>query len=336
MRSPRSFLNILGQFLKGKSTLKDKELIERWYSSLDAEHGNSKLSDEDLKDLTEKSLEEALSNIRKAQRNRFIWPATSAAAAIIIGGIFFLYHYSSSTVQHISSSQDGNRGVLLDKSDQYENKLSVAQEIWLRDSSRIVVQPGGLISVASDFGETTRKIVFKGEAFFDIKRNEKKPFQITSYDVVTTVLGTSFHVKAPSPDAQITVMVKTGKVAVARGASPGIDAPIKEVLLTPNQQATFDPGNKKLEASLVEHPMPLNQEILMISYEEELVSKILGDLESVYGISIKYDKVAMRKCRLTTTFSKEDLYQKLNMIALAIGGSYEIVGVDIVFLGRGC
>ncbi len=53
----------------------------------------------------------------------------------------------------------------------------------------------------------------QGEAFFDIERNEDKPFIIDlPAEAYVKVLGTSFNIKAIEGDSLIEVFVNTGKV----------------------------------------------------------------------------------------------------------------------------
>src|SRR5690606_6177549 len=59
--------------------------------------------------------------------------------------------------------------------------------------------------------QNIRLVKLKGEAFFDVAKNEKKPFLIVSKDFTTQVVGTSFNIDS---DIGRVVEVNTGKVNV--------------------------------------------------------------------------------------------------------------------------
>lgn len=310
--------------------------MERWYSSLDGEHNHPTLSNEELNALSEENLSAILSSIREERKRNIFWPSLAAAAAVSIFGVFYLHSYTSTFKGKTPVANNKQDAIVLFQSDEFRNTLTVPQQVWLMDSSRIVVQPGGFISIADNFNETDRSIQFEGNGFFDIKRNTGKPFQVVTFGVITKVLGTSFHVRAPSEKDKITVIVKSGKVSVGAKRLKSKGNVLNQIVLTPNQQVTIHPINNELKASLVEHPVPIQKQIVTTVYEEEYVSKILSDLRLSYGVNIHFDQTALANCRLTTLFSIEDLYQRLNMIAKATNGSYEVIGLDIYFTSRGC
>lgn len=83
----------------------------------------------------------------------------------------------------------------------------------LDDGSIITLNENSMLSYPENFSKTERRVNLKGEAFFDIERNEKKPFIIDlPHNQYVKVLGTSFNIKALDNDSLTTVYVSTGKV----------------------------------------------------------------------------------------------------------------------------
>jgi ferric-dicitrate binding protein FerR (iron transport regulator) len=66
----------------------------------------------------------------------------------------------------------------------------------LEDGSEVQLNPNSTISYPEHFGQKTRTVYLKGEAFFSIKRNPAKPFVVHTGELVTEVLGTSFTIKS--------------------------------------------------------------------------------------------------------------------------------------------
>jgi len=338
MRSLREFRVLLKSFLSGSIAPDKKGLIEKWYEGLDADHNHPML---DPNKADAMHLED-FGTIQNRIKNRngktvFLWSSLSAAAAVVLG-ISYAFYVSRNTPSDVNVPILSEAKIVLFPRDRFYNDYSYAKAIWLTDSSRIVLQPKSLITVAESFNESDRNVVLEGEAFFEIKRNEKKPFHVFTYGVVTQVLGTSFVIKAPSDKEQITVAVRTGKVSVLSkvNSSTNVNA-TNQVVLTPNQQATFYPDRKLLETSLVEKPLPLiSPDKVRNEYDEELISTILSDLEKLYGVEISYDREVLKKCRVTTAFTREGLYQRMNLLTKAIGATYSVDGIRIVVSSKGC
>src|SRR5690606_37685879 len=87
-----------------------------------------------------------------------------------------------------------------------------------------------------------REVKLTGEAFFEIKKDESRPFLVYAQGIVTKVLGTSFNIRARQGDEKIIVDVKTGKVAVFREKNSNEEP----YLLTPNQQVVYDLNSDKI------------------------------------------------------------------------------------------
>ena len=83
----------------------------------------------------------------------------------------------------------------------------------LPDGSRVWVNENTVIEYPKEFTGNTRDVTLKGEAFFEVQKDPSKPFIITSGLIRTTVLGTSFNIKAYEGTLPL-VKVRTGRVKV--------------------------------------------------------------------------------------------------------------------------
>ncbi|HTJ48634.1 MAG TPA: FecR family protein [Cyclobacteriaceae bacterium] len=335
MKLLSQFKTLLGRFLSGSTTPEENEVIEKWYSALDS-YNNHPLLDSKEADALHITDFETIQNRIKNRGGKviYLW-ASLAAAAVIIFGIVYVYFIDGSAISNANAGANAAR-IVVHPRGKFSNDTQYAKAIWLIDSSRIVLQPKSFITVAESFNEVDRNIVLEGEALFEIKRDEKRPFHAFTYGVVTKVLGTSFVIKAPSRDKEITVIVRTGKVSVA-SEETGDQKSNREVIVTPNQQATFYPEKKLLEASVVEEPMLLLKVgKFRTEYDEEPIVNILDEIEKMYGVEISYDREALKKCKITTAFAKEGLYERLNILTKVIGAKYTVEGVRIYVYSKGC
>ena len=107
--------------------------------------------------------------------------------------------------------------------DRYRVRLGDGSIIWLNSDSRL--------EYPLSFSGAERKVNLTGEAYFEVARDENKPFVVVSGQQSVTVLGTEFNVSAYS-DGDIVTTLVAGKVMV----DPGRDG---QVILSPGEQAAY-------------------------------------------------------------------------------------------------
>ncbi|MEY8592188.1 FecR domain-containing protein [Butyricimonas hominis] len=105
--------------------------------------------------------------------------------------------------------------------------------VILDDGSRVWLNSESELRYPVAFGATEREVYLEGEAYFEVKQDEKRPFVVVAREVSTRVLGTEFNVQAYKEKAINVTLVK-GCVAVRGG---GKDA--GEVTLKPGENAAW-------------------------------------------------------------------------------------------------
>lgn len=87
--------------------------------------------------------------------------------------------------------------------------------VQLIDGSEIALNSETKLKYPKKFSDKTREVHLSGEAFFEIARDEEKPFVVHTEGIRIQVLGTSFNVDAKDSSDSIFVTVKTGLVEVS-------------------------------------------------------------------------------------------------------------------------
>ena len=110
------------------------------------------------------------------------------------------------------------------------------------------------------------------------------------------------------------------------------------MVLTPNQQGIFEKDVETLTRTLVEKPVILltSQELEHFSFRDTPIEQIFSALEKAYGVHIIYDKELMSACRLTTSLTNENLFEKLNIICGGIEATYKVVDAQVIITSNGC
>lgn len=184
------------------------------------------------------------------------------------------------------------------------NSTDSIKEVVLPDGSRISLNHDSSVKFPKEFPASDRTVEFSGEAFFDITKNSKKPFIIKSNNAEITVLGTSFNVLAYKKN-NITVTVKTGKVKLAKNKT-------ENIVLNPNE--TGEINNNKLGKSTNSDKNYLAWKTKCFTYNGEQLSKVVDDINKVYGANIVFENENTGKNLFNSDIKNKSLNSALKLI----------------------
>jgi len=223
------------------------------------------------------------------------------------------------------------------------NSSAGTQLVNLPDGSSVLLMSQSRISFPSRFAATRREVYLSGEAFFEVAKNPAQPFFVYANELVTKVLGTSFSVRAYETDAEVKVVVKSGRVSVF--AREDRNAPtlrtsreLTGLVLTPNQQAVLLRDDIRIVRSVVDQPDLLHAPIERqdFAFQRTPIAEVFATLEKAYGIDIVFDEESMRRCSFTASLGDEPLFEKLRLICETTESSYELVDGQILIDSKGC
>lgn len=182
---------------------------------------------------------------------------------------------------------------------------SVLQDT-LADGTIVTLNKGSSIHVAPTALKRRRMVTMgAGEVFFDVARNERKPFEVTVGNARVTVLGTSFNIK--KEDSQIEVIVSTGLVRVQYGTLS------RE--LTAGQRVVIDQHDNTFALDNVEgqlYQYYVNNRFIL---KNTPLKEVVGVLSEAYGQRITIEEPALGSLTLTATFERDSLAHILAVIS---------------------
>jgi ferric-dicitrate binding protein FerR (iron transport regulator) len=197
-------------------------------------------------------------------------------------------------------------------------------EIWLSDSSRVVLKEGSELTVSKDYLEEERTVILEGDAFFEVKRNEKKPFLVQTESHFVKVLGTSFLVQTPQPE-EATVSVFSGKVEF--GVPAG-----QSIIVTKDMSLTIL-GDKFIEKKKSANDLAWWTGKLM--YDNAPLSQFVADLKYNFGLEIKVSSDSLLGCGLTAKFEGLTPDEMVQAVAITFGSELQQSSKSSVLLQGG-
>ena len=117
--------------------------------------------------------------------------------------------------------------------------------VELCDGTKVYLNSGTKLEFPSRFDGDMRSVSLKGEAYFEVARNESKPFIVEVDEMKVKVLGTAFNVKSYVDEPGIYTTLVQGSVAILRDGQP-------EKIIKPGEQAYYNKGVGMLRVSPVD------------------------------------------------------------------------------------
>ena len=194
--------------------------------------------------------------------------------------------------------------------------------IKLSDGSKIRLNAESKIRFPNKFNGKQRKVILEGEGFFEIAKNPDRPFVVSSGAVQTTVLGTSFNVRAYEEESMVQIAVRSGKVAVSDEN--------QQLMLTPNQVATYN-HRKKLTREERDIESLIAWKDGGFIFDQKPLEEIVKGLERMYDVDIRIDDSALKQLKITLKQKGESLTTVLNTLSKSGGFDYEIKGKKVLF-----
>ena len=223
-------------------------------------------------------------------RNRFSWMRI-AASIILIAGLGIAAYFMINNNEPKEMVAQTGQNVLVDT---------------LPDGSVITLNKRSTITYPSKFKGDTRAIALKGEAFFNVAPDKKKPFIISVNDVQVTVVGTSFNIKSENGSTEI--VVESGIVQVTRsGKTVELVAGEKIIMSANDSNATREKVSDKL------YNYYRSKEFVC---EDTPLWKLVQVVNEAYDVKIVIGRKELNDMRLTTTFNNESLEKVLEVIHL--------------------
>ncbi len=245
--------------------------------------------------------------------NKTILRVAAVILAVITGGMWLFSDFFKSQDQMLVFETSAK--------ERKQIELPDGSIIWLNESTRL----------SYDQRFINRVVSLEGEAFFDVAHLDSKPFTILSAGTSTTVLGTTFNVRAYPKEDRIEVTVETGKVELRKA-----DQPEKKVLLTAGKSGLFDKNTE--EVSISEAPISnadawKNQRL---EFTDAPMRDVLEAARRFYGIHIEVENSAILNCPLTSNFEGPVFDNFIKTLEFATPFKVERHDSSYVIIGAGC
>ena len=197
--------------------------------------------------------------------------------------------------------------------------------VILADGTTVHLNAGSKLTYPVRFAGKRRVVALEGEAYFDVVKDETRPFIVQTHLGEVTVLGTAFNINAYT-DASVYTTLVHGKVQFSSSS-------IGTIILSPREQAVVSAnGSEKRMVDLDEYVGWVDGRYV---FNNRPLGEIMQTFERWYDIQVYYETPHLRDITYSGSLKR---YGTINsfMDALELTGdlTYKISGRNILIYDK--
>lgn len=250
---------------------------------------------------------------KKSKARRIIITLSKIAAVLLIGalvGIIVQNGMRSEPVYYTSIAPKG----------------SVSQMV-LPDNTVVYLNSGSEIKYSIEGTKGQREVFLKGEAWFQVERNEEKPFVVHTsfYDV--NVLGTEFNVKAYPDDDKVITTLEKGSVRITSTEDFKIQS---SQILKPGEQLVYNKQTNVIrlkEVKTKQYTAWKDNKLMFINMK---LKELITLLERKHGVDIEVKDKSILEYHYDGTFTNESILEVMEILQETLPIHFEIENQKLI------
>ena len=236
----------------------------------------------------------------------------------------------------------------------YASKPGEKKIFQLPDGTQVTMNAGSEITLNNSYGQNTREVFLKGEAFFDVHQNKSSPFIVHTVNMDIRALGTAFNVRSYTGDKVTETALIRGLVEIILKKENN-----KTIVLHPNEKVSWKQDAEKEEdkpessvpaagqlpalAKTVIAPVKkmddgTPQELAWANnnlvFDDEGFDEVGTRLERWYGVKIVFGSEDIKKYHFTATFKKEKIERVLDILKTTKEFNYELDSARTILIHK--
>ena len=176
-------------------------------------------------------------------------------------------------------------------------------QLILSDGSKVYLNSDSYLKYPAVFNKTERKVIFSGEAFFEIEKDQSHPFIVKTNKFKVRVTGTSFNLSTYDDDTESSVTLHSGKVTVEKDGL--------ECKIDPGEKYIFNNNTYKYKVAKVdigESAVWKNGLIVIDDLDLDEITKIL---QREFNVTIKIVDKNLKNIRYTGKFKPHETLEEV-------------------------
>jgi len=191
---------------------------------------------------------------------------------------------------------------------QYQVRLPDGTRVWLNSSSKLVYSI--LLNTQQE-----RKVQLTGEAYFEVVKNDHRPFIVQTRMQELKVLGTHFNINSYIEEPYVRTTLLEGRVQVSLMEKAASQSPKESVILKPGEQSLI--AGKEIKVEKVNAGNTVDWINGYFVFNKESLESIMRKISRWYDVDVIYQNESARQQLFSGTVSRfkniSELLEKLEL-----------------------
>lgn len=200
------------------------------------------------------------------------------------------------------------------------------KKIRLKDSTFVWLNALSELRIPHSFSSSKRHLFLKGEAFFDVKKNTKLPFFVSSRYMTVKVTGTSFNLFVDKNEKHVETILVSGKVILQGKSNHDV------MEMSPGEKVTYNSDRDVYTVKTVDTNTFTAWHLDQIIFENATLREIVNKLSVMYDVNINLQSKQIADRRYRCVINREESLKEVLDILTYLAPIYYRIEGDEVFI----
>ena len=195
--------------------------------------------------------------------------------------------------------------------------------IVLTDGTKVFLNAGSEIYYPVAFSGDRREVGLKGEAYFEVAKDESRPFFVQAGDIRIRVLGTAFNVTSYPERERIETTLEQGRIQITNGK--------EQIDVVPGEQVVYNKKNNLFEVKFIDTKLYTSWKDGYYKFDQMTLEEIMETLALWYDLNVFYANAEVKSLEFTGRLRRYDrverLFKKIEQTDLV---EFELNGKNVV------
>lgn len=203
------------------------------------------------------------------------------------------------------------------RSTTYVTQAAELRAVTLSDGS--VVALGANSRLETDFTRAERRaILARGDAFFSVSKDAKRPFIVTAGDAVVRVVGTKFNIHRDVEEVRVAVVEGVVQVAVSQNVAGNAPFPSDAQVLNAGQQITAARHGAREEVRFSKLQESDTPQPTRLEYQGAKLRDVVADANRYYPPGIELTSSELGDLQVTTAFRTTEVEKVMERLKIIL------------------
>lgn len=185
----------------------------------------------------------------------------------------------------------------------------------LPDSTVVTLNHNSSLEFPLAFNGDERRVKLNGEGYFDVARDEEKPFIVeTGKEIQIKVLGTEFNLQSFSSDDIVQVSLISGSVEISRNGVADFS-----YIMHPSERFTCNVSNWKMKVETLKGITGVEWMSNKLVFMDTTLKEVARQISNHFGVQVIIEEEGLNSIRFSGSFDNRDLGTVLSYMELTCG-----------------